>query len=96
MSRKMVGWIALAVFVVGGLFYGLNAALGSEPAPAGAKKASHTSAPTSDGKPNTLRDASSIAKQLIDAVKDRGNGANSAGSPVSFLRNLTPDHAGNN
>ena len=73
MSRKMVGWIALAVFVVGGLFYGLNGALGSEPAPSGAKKVSHTSAPasaTTDSKPNTLGDATSIARELFQKFQD--------------------------
>ena len=73
MSRKMVGWIALAVFVVGGLFYGLNAALGSEPAPSGAKKVSHTSAPASsatDSKPSPRRDATSIARDLFQKFQD--------------------------
>ncbi len=99
MSRKMVGWIALAVFVVGGLAFGLNSALGSEPAPSG-QKVSHTqkapaSASTStDGKP-TLGNAASIAQKLFEAVQNSDNGENSNGStngPLNFISNLAKNH----
>jgi hypothetical protein len=92
MSRKMVGWIALVVFVVGGLGFGLNSALGSEPAPSG-KKASHAqkaSASTSTSKP-TLGGAASLAQKLFDAVQSNNGGTNGNGSttgPLNFISNL--------
>ena len=98
MSRKMVGWIALAVFVVGGLAFGLNNALGSEPAPSG-KKASHAqnaSATTSTDSKPTLGNAASVAQKLFDAVKnhseDGQDGNGTANGPLSFINNLTKSH----
>lgn len=95
MSRKMVGWIALAVFVVGGLAFGLNSALGSEPAPSGQKASHAQKAPASvstDNKP-TLGGAASIAQKLFEAVQTSDNGQNgSANGPLSFIGNLTKNH----
>ena len=98
MSRKMVGWIALAVFVVGGLVFGLNSALGSEPPPSG-KKASptHTApASTSTASNPTLNDAASIAHKLFDAVqKHSGNADTTDGSDngaLSFISDLAKHH----
>ena len=95
MSRKMVGWIALAVFVVGGLAFGLNSALGSEPAPSG-QKASHaqkTPASTSTASQSTLGGAASIAQKLFEAVQTSDNGQNgSANGPLSFISNLAKNH----
>ena len=70
MSRKMVGWIALAVFVVGGLAFGLNSALGSEPAPSG-QKASHAQkapASASTASSPTLGGAASIAQTFSNNI----------------------------
>jgi len=98
MSRKMVGWIALAVFVVGGLAFGLNSALGSEPAPSG-QKASHaqkaSSSVSTNSKP-TLGGAASIAQKLFEAVQTSDNGQNgSANGPLSFISNFAKDHNNN-
>jgi hypothetical protein len=93
----MVGWIALAVFVVGGLAFGLNSALGSEPAPS-AKKASHAQkAPASvstDSKP-TAGGAVSIAQKLFEAVQNSdnaNNGDSSTNGPLNFISNLAKNH----
>jgi hypothetical protein len=95
MSRKMVGWIALAVFVVGGLAFGLNSALGSEPAPSG-QKASHAQkapASASTGSTPSLGGAASIAQKLFEAVQTSDNGQNgSANGPLSVISNFTKNH----
>jgi hypothetical protein len=97
MSRKMIGWIALAVFTVGALAFGLNSALGSEPAPS-AKKASHAQtapASVSSASKPTVGGAVSIAQKLFEAVQapdNANNGGNSTSGPLNFISNLAKNH----
>ena len=93
MNRKMIGWIALAVVVVGALFYGMNAALGSEPAPKNAKPhvtrvSNHKPADASNDTGNMIE----TAKDLMEAFKGDDNATEGESrSPFDILKDLGKD-----
>jgi hypothetical protein len=91
MNRKLVAVIALAAIVLAGLFYGLNAALGSEPAPKGSKQETTRTVKADE---DSTQGIVETARDIFDAVgKDEGDDgkADDSGSPADFLRNLPDD-----